>query len=147
MIVGFTGTSQGMTDIQKVRLERILFELFHADQSSSTEFHHGDCVGADEEADEIAESIGYTRVIHPPINPYKRAHCQTKIIWEPKEYLVRNHDIVNCSNIMIACPKEAHEVLRSGTWATIRFANKFPEKDKYLITPSGTVFRFHRKKS
>ena len=41
---------------------------------------------------------------------------------KPQDYLVRNMNIVNQSDVLIAAPKEEVEVLRSGTWSTIRKA-------------------------
>lgn len=53
-----------------------------------------------------------------------------------KPPLVRNHDIVDSTELLIACPKEQVEVLRSGTWATIRYARK-KEITVWLIDPEG----------
>ena len=36
----------------------------------------------------------------------------------------RNKDIVNSCDILIACPENDKEVIRSGTWSTIRYAKK-----------------------
>lgn len=89
------------------------------------EFHHGDCIGSDAQAHEIAQAFGCKIVIHPPINPSKRAFCKGEItILEPRQYLDRNHDIVDACETLIATPKTSEEELRSGTWATIRYARK-----------------------
>lgn len=91
-----------------------------------TEFHHGDCIGADSEADAIARSLGIHIVIHPPTNSSKRAFCfqPGDIMWAEQDYLVRNEEIVAVSDFLIAAPKGNVEELRSGTWATIRYARK-----------------------
>ena len=51
----------------------------------------------------------------------------------PKPYLKRNEDIVNKCDVLIACPIDKNkEILRSGTWATIRKARKL-NKTIYLL--------------
>ena len=132
MNAGFTGTRQGMTEKQKTQVEEWLkyakfsnteFLPWQAYQKSTAEFHHGDCVGADEEADAIAHSLHLNVVIHPPVNQRFRAYCSGTVL-PAKGYLDRNHDIVDSTDILIAAPKEVEEVVRSGTWATIRYARK-----------------------
>ena len=117
--VGFTGSQEGMSRKQKDTL-RQLFE-----GNLVGEFHHGDCIGADKESHDIAmERPNIVTVIHPPINETKRAFCGSLFIKPPKNYLERNHDIVNETDFLIAAPAEDVEQLRSGTWATVRFARK-----------------------
>lgn len=119
MHVGFTGTQQGLTLEQRVELARVLYAY-----TDGTVFHHGDCIGADDEAHDIARDAGYDIEIHPPINDYKRAWRRGGILHEPKEYLDRNHDIVDACDVLIAAPAQVEEVMRSGTWATVRYARK-----------------------
>lgn len=72
----------------------------------------------------------------------KRAHCYATdydIVYSPQDPLVRNRDIVSCSDIMIATPKTIHEERRSGTWATIRYARELKKK-LYIIAPNGALF-------
>lgn len=46
-----------------------------------------------------------------------------------KPYLERNTDIVTNSDIIIGCPLDpTKEVIRSGTWSTIRKAKKMNKK-------------------
>jgi hypothetical protein len=122
MKIGFTGTRQGMSKHQKEALKVILIK--NRMPHIVNEFHHGDCVGSDVEAHEIAFDIGFWIVVHPPDNAAARAfqigHCEKK----PRPYLVRDHDIVDDCDILVAAPAHNKEVLRSGTWATIRYARK-----------------------
>lgn len=121
--IGFTGTQEGMTALQKQGVLNILSTLRGAQYEY---FHHGDCIGADEEAHKIAQGLGYKIIIHPPLNQSKRAFCEgADTILRPKEYLDRNEDIVCSSNVLIATPKEMEEVLRSGTWSTVRRGKKY----------------------
>ena len=118
MKIGFTGTQRGMTPLQKEKIKELLVKW------GCTEFHHGDCVGADATASTLAELAGIRIVCHPPINSYKRAFMPCDEMRVEKDYLVRNHDIVDETDMMLATPGECEEVLRSGTWATIRYARR-----------------------
>lgn len=130
MAIGFTGTQQGMTQRQKDALHVWLREL----RVPHVEFHHGDCIGADKEADGIAHSLGYTIAIHPPILTHKRAWCDAPPdrvnvkMFIAKEYIARNHDIVDACEVLIACPATVGETIRSGTWATVRYARKIGKR-------------------
>ena len=53
-----------------------------------------------------------------------RAFCIGTIVKEPQPYLQRNHNIVNECDMLVAFPSTSNEVLRSGTWSTIRYAKK-----------------------
>ena len=132
MDIGFTGTKKGMTPIQKVEVQ-LIFEKLRA-----TTLHHGDCIGADDDAHSIALKIGMSVVLHPPIREGARAFCKGSIreVY-PKSYLARNRDIVDESKILVATPA-GPELTRSGTWATVRYARK-KNKTIYIIYPTGTV--------
>jgi len=52
----------------------------------------------------------------------------------PRPYIARDDDIIAASSTIIATPGEAAEVLRSGTWTTIRHARK-AGKDVRIVTP------------
>ncbi len=120
MKIGFTGTREGMTDRQKDEFRRVL--NLHIIGETENEFHHGDCIGADYDAAKIAFELGCQLVSHPPTNDSKRAFITSHVVLPAKPYIARNHDIVNQTERMIASPKENDEVIRSGTWATIRYA-------------------------
>jgi hypothetical protein len=126
--LGFTGTRKGMTDKQK-KLVRLFVENL-----GPVEVHHGDCVGADSDFADITESLKV--VIHPPTNSSHRAWCCADIKRPPKPYIERNHDIVDDTDCLIATPDSFEEVLRSGTWATIRWAQK-QKKPILIVYPNG----------
>lgn len=102
------------------------------------EFHHGDCIGADAQAHEIALFLKVPVHIHPPLCPGKRAFKHSRFTYPPKLYLERNQDIINSCNILIACPKSRIEEARSGTWATIRHARR-KHKEIKIIWPEGEI--------
>lgn len=129
MKIGFTGTQKGMTNHQKARLVTVLTALFPDgaganDRYIASQFHHGDCIGADWEAASIARTFGFWIVGWPPTDPSKRGWFTSDNEHIPAPYLERNRSIVDATERLIACPKENEETLRSGTWATIRYARK-----------------------
>lgn len=128
---GFTGTQRGMTALQCKALRTFL-------EGGGGEFHHGDCVGADSQAHEIVEPLGYRIVGHPPSNPTKRAGRICHELRPEKPYLERNKDIVRDTIALIAAPGEVEEQIRSGTWSTVRFARK-QNKCVVMIFPDGTI--------
>jgi len=114
-VAGFSGSQNGMTDAQKIVVKRELEFV--------TEFHHGDCVGADSEVHDIARQSRWCWIeAHPTNIEGKRAFTSADFVHAVKPPIERNHDIVDVSKRLIATPGEMHEVLRSGTWATIRYA-------------------------
>lgn len=129
MIIGFTGTRSGMTTFQRKRLTSFL-------EHSKGEFHHGDCIGSDAQAHDIAEKT-MECVIHPPLKNVARAFKKAKVIHEPKDYLKRNLAIVEICELLIATPGSSTEESRgSGTWATIRYARR-AKKRTIIIHPDG----------
>lgn len=118
MNIGFTGTQLGMTETQQAALKDYL-RVRQVDR-----FHHGDCVGADEQAHDIARSLRIDVVLHPPTSQSKRAFCKAQYIEPQRPYLDRNLHIVDAADLLIACPSRRQPILRSGTWATIRQARR-----------------------
>lgn len=133
--VGFTGTQRGLAADQRERLITVLRNFY------LTEFHHGDCKGADEQAHSIMQTFAvspFRIIIHPPDKVAKRAFCSGGDLEAAKPYLVRNRDIVNACDILVACPATMEEVLRSGTWSTLRYARKQGKKT-IIIFPDGSL--------
>lgn len=124
MRVGFTGTRDGMTERQTTALGAWFADHAFGPTGEHCEFHHGDCIGADDDAADLAEFFACTVISHPPSDSSKRAFAQSNIVLPCKPYIERNHDIVDACDVLIAAPKTLIEQLRSGTWATIRYARK-----------------------
>jgi hypothetical protein len=117
--IGFTGTKDGMSDLQKSQLLRLLTGM---KENGYIEFHHGDCIGADAEAHDIARQLGYRIVKHPPTLTGYQAFKQADESRLTYPYLERNRHIVQSTGFLIAAPKSDGETIRSGTWMTVRFA-------------------------
>jgi hypothetical protein len=130
--LGFTGSSRHVTDYQVEAIRRYFRYLVEA--GKRVEFHHGDCVEADEIAHGLAFQIGFRIVIHPPNITNRRAFCRDYAeIREEKPYLSRNTDIVNETDRLLAVP-DRPRTIRSGTWFTVRCAER-QRKPVKLILP------------
>ena len=135
MKVGFTGTRKGVTQPQWEALEQVLLSL----PNVADEFHHGDCVGADAEADEVAHDLGLYVVIHPPVDEALRAFCRYADETRPaKTHFARNRDIVNETEALVATPGTMEEEAFGGTWYTINYARK-RGKPIVIVWPDGSV--------
>lgn len=137
MKVGFTGTQKGMKDAQMLALQKLIREL--TNEEYITEYHHGDCIGADEQFHQLISDPDKT-FIHPPDVNKKRAWCFSNHVTEIKPYLDRNRDIVDVVDVLLATPRENYEMRRSGTWSTIRYA-RVKSRSIYIIYPSGNIHR------
>lgn len=134
MIIGFTGSRGGMTKAQHVCVRRLLVEAF------CTVLHHGDCVGADAQVHVMARELGLiapVRIItHPMVNAGKyAAHCVADMMLQPESAWARNNAIVVASERVIATPSSAEEQVSSGTWMTVRLA----ERKCTLVLPDGRL--------
>lgn len=120
MKIGFTGTQLGMRQPQYGQLISLLVKY------KPTEFHHGDCIGADAQAARtvIGQFPSIRLIAHPPTNTYKRANVPADEYRAPYPYLIRNRHIVEETDLLLVAPKGNTEELRSGTWATFRYAKR-----------------------
>jgi hypothetical protein len=138
-----------MTNWQREELRKLLKEC--------SEFVFGDCIGSDIEAADIAlnEDVKIFTVypqnkdsrkrawFYNPDKDIKRENGQwnlypsgIRIRWMPaKPPLERNKLIVDNCEYMIATPKEFEHTIRSGTWATIRYAWKTKKNHITIIPP------------
>jgi len=117
--VGITGTRDGLSQRQRDGVEFLLSNLYIFGG-----LRHGDAIGVDCQVADIAASLGIWTVAHPPdIDKYRGFH-QSTLIMPEKPYRERDMDIVIGSDLLIACPKQSKEIVRSGTWATVRDARK-----------------------
>lgn len=143
MRVGFTGTQRGMSSRQIHQLKGFLLSRY----SDIEQFHHGCCVGADTQAAGEAEGYGIELVFHWPTDLSKATtdfRDWDGIHRKPKPYLERNHNIVLLTDVLIAAPKTPEEVLRSGTWATVRHARKLSRPIIFLDSQGLEPMRIER---
>jgi len=130
--VGFTGTHRGACPEQLTEAEARLRALR---EEGFDEFHHGQCIGADEQVAKIARTLGYRVVAHPglasdPANLMYRSDWDGNAeVLEAKPFIARDHDIVNETEVMLATPVSREEHMRSGTWTTVRYARKKGRKE------------------
>ena len=129
--IGFTGTRNGMSQEQIDAFKNLI------KSKDSDEFHHGMCVGSDKQVHDIVKSKDIKVVGHPPTFKKFMATCECDITMKPYEYLKRNKNIVDETEMLIATP-DCKEKVRSGTWSTVRYARK-QHKKIYIIHKNGRV--------
>lgn len=133
-IVGFTGTRKGMTPEQIQVVRKALWAV------NPRWVVHGGCEGADLQFHDICWENNISSEVWPAVGrPLPQHVIDTALeVMDAKSPLERNHDIVDSCDLLLATPKGYKEELRSGTWATIRYARK--EGRKYIIIwPNGDV--------
>jgi len=139
--VGFSGTQDGMTPIQRATVSVVLMEAVLGNAGFPVVLHHGDCIGADEEAHELAGGMEIDRHAHPPDKDVKRAFTVAEFSEPPKPYRVRNQDIVDVTKQLVAAPSGAEaDQPRSGTWMTVRMARR-AGLTVTIVTASGVIHR------
>lgn len=124
--VGFTGTQVGMSPYQKEKIVERLLEI--KAEHDVCRAMHGYCIGADDEFGVMTMNQDFVVVIRPGCDSSgempKMGSSAFDEKYPPELYLVRNRKIVDDCDVLLACPKKMEEELRSGTWATIRYARK-----------------------
>lgn len=140
MKIGVTGTRNGMNEEQ---MKRFKFTLATMIQSQEDEFHHGDCVGVDEEAAIIASNMGIQTVCHPPVDESLRAYHNSTIILEQKNHFARNRNIVDSVDFLFVVPYQDEWQSRGGTWYTHDYARK-KGVETFTIWPSEQVQQLMR---
>lgn len=149
VVAGFTGTTQGMAEIQG---EKIRDWITYVDVS----LHHGMCVGADFDMELLARRYALSSYVvgHPGVTKGGRVWLRAELsspddIRAPKPFIERNHDIVDETDVLWAAPKEYFNKrredgtwtpIRSGTWATIRYAERVG-KPVVIFWPGGGIER------
>lgn len=147
MNVGFTGTREGMTQAQRQQFVHVLDQALERERVD--EFHYGGCVGADAQAAALARWIGFAAVLHPA-NDVAARWIAPKPEWTvrvrpARPALDRNRDIVDACDLLIVAPRLMREERRSGTWQTVRFAERIGH-DYLIVWPDGTMETHNEKR-
>lgn len=136
--VGFSGTRDGMTPVQRDRVLDLILEP-EPDDGLVVEVRHGLCVGADEEVMlSVAPLLRVILVGHPAFR--RGHHLRTKhdsvcdYVLVERSPLVRNRNIVDATDRLVAAPGPNSR----GTWYTIRYAES-KGKRVDIVYPNGKV--------
>lgn len=140
LVIGVTGPRTGRNARQAIQADMFLDRA--VDRGFDLSLRHGDCVGVDEAWHEDAMRRGIKTDVHPPLDETYRAFTygprNLVTIHEPKPYLERNVDVVDASHVLVATSKTDREVIRSGTWWTVRYARHIGVP-RLIIWPKGSV--------
>lgn len=133
MIVGFTGTREGMTMAQMAIVARELQRL------GTEELQHGCCVGADEQAHQIARWYGWRIYGRPgPVTWWSMPIVPEEFtrLAQPRPFAERNREIAACG-VLVAAPK-GHDLVVGGTGMTVRLARGLGRR-VVVVLPDGSV--------
>ena len=137
--VGFTGTSGIMTGIQETILRDILESAI---VGKGIVVFHGGCIGVDRFVHNLCLRHGVLVEVFPSSKHDHWVTPPATYAWgrvhEPAPPLKRNRIIAERTVGLVAVPATETEVLRSGTWSTVRYARKV-NKPVVLLLPSGAV--------
>lgn len=135
--VGFTGTRTGMTPAQRATVRRVMQARLCV-YGTMLIGEHGDCIGADLDFDLICADLLIQRWCRPANLRNLRAHSKAHAISPPMPPMARNRLIVADANEMLACPPGFERLVRkSGTWATIGFAEA-ARRPITIVYPDGS---------
>lgn len=150
MLISFIGSQARLTDFQQKYFVEIL------QRKECTELITGDCIGAEDDALELALQNGIKNIsIYPCDNPTKRAFRldptqitrrlsvpldwisigDVKVRFFPcAPYQKSKEQIIDSGALVIAAPKEFKMTFQSACWRSIRYAWKV-KKDSIIIIP------------
>lgn len=134
---GVTGTRRGMTTDQY----NFAFNFMNS-QPGSNNVGHGCCIGVDEQFATISHLVGNFKIVaYPPIVDTFFSHTAfdiSHIKMARADYMERNLAIVMDSKVLLAFPEQKQEIVRSGTWSTIRMARRLKHK-MIIVFPNGSI--------
>jgi hypothetical protein len=130
MILGFTGTRKGMTKAQLVTLRKLVDDIYISTMPPPPyEWHHGCSGKSDVAGSYIAAACNMKVVGHPSITVEPQGYWD--VLLPERMPLERDDDIAKHVELLFATPEHDSEIIRSGTWTTIRRARK--HKTRHII--------------
>jgi hypothetical protein len=150
-ILCFTGTRSGMALRQKMVIRQMMTGSALMEIRRVSRFLHGGCIGADAQFHVILKQMGLLSKVevYPSDIPEFRDDLEAGYgilrIHEPSNPIARNKTMIGRAHSLLAAPREFQEVVRSGTWMTIREARKkgipvlivFPDGHRHLEEGDG----------
>ena len=118
--VGFTGTREGLTFLQRRTLKELVKRITEGSDVLEHDivFLHGSAVGADSSFHVMC--LGHRREVYPSTRTKKVLSGMKTIVRPARPSLERNRNIVDSSDMVIACPKKDAE--GGGTVFTMGYA-------------------------
>lgn len=141
MILGFTGTRNGMTAAQRATVDCLLIFRFNL-----TEAHHGDCLGADDEFANLCHALTPRPKIYARpgfsakgyANDLRANNPHADVTHPEKTHFARNRDIVDVCDVLLVVPVASIPQTSGGTWYSFGYAKK-KKKPIVVVWPDGTV--------
>jgi hypothetical protein len=123
-----------MTPYQKFHLHFIFSDILksHDIRFDRVEFHHGDCVGVDTEAANMAFDLGYYTVSHSPLKDDLIGDFISDEYRKSLTYFARNRNIVDECDFLLVVPYQMEHQKHGGTWYTHDYAVKKTKPFKIL---------------
>ena len=139
MVLAFTGTRQGATE------QQLKTAILHLSLEPQHYILNGACEGADRAIHGAILDAGLGGKVRFEFWPSNEEQNKWALkVLRPKDLLFgiekplkRNNFMINRAEGLMAMPKGYREALRSGTWATIRYARKI-KKPVTIVWPNGT---------
>ena len=136
MKIGVTGTRHGAN----VRQLSLIYDILKQVKQPS-EFHHGDCIGVDNQTAHMALRLGFKIICHPPLIKTLRSYFPSHEYRLENSFLERNRNIVDETELLIVVPSEMTRQPRGGTWYTYDYAKRHG-KHIQLILPIDPLSEF-----
>lgn len=145
MIIGFTGTRNGMTVKQNEQVHAKLLKAKLLKAEFPSWGIHGGCIGADAEFHEECVAAGFTIEVYPGFSKRDPKDLTHRALLDgaftqhpPAGHFERNRMIVHRCDVLYACPPTNERLSRGGTWYTIDHAEKVG-KPVVIFWPDGRV--------